>query len=109
MGCARAPASLLVVDEAEADDEVELPVLELEPEPEPDVVDDPELLPLVPLVLPPLDVVLLLLVPLPKVPLVAPVPEVVPVEGEATGTKVEFKAAEGVYVGVPAGTVATAG
>ena len=105
-------------EEPEAD-EVAVPVLELEPEP--DVVDEPERLPLV---VEPVDVPLLLLLlpldtvplvlesePLLTVPLVAPEPDVVPVEGEATGTRVELAAtgAEGMKVGVPAGLVATAG
>ena len=115
MGWARAPASLLAVDEAEPEaDVVELPVLELEPL---DVVDEPELLPLVeeeppdvPLVLPPVDEVPLVLEPEPTlvVPLVGVRP--VPAEGEATGMRVLLTmTAVGVYVGVPAGLVATAG
>jgi len=36
-------------------------------------------------------------------------PDPTPVEGETTGTRVELTAAGGVYVGVPAGLVATAG
>lgn len=114
MGCARAPASLLAEVEDEAADDVELPVLLLEPDP-PDVVDEPELLPLVlgplevPLVLLPPDVVPLVLEPLPTVPLVELEPDPTPVEGETTGTRVELTAAGGVYVGVPAGLVATAG
>ncbi len=103
MGCARAPASLLADVDDEADDEVELPVFELEPDP--DVVDEPEPLPLVveppvvppvvPLVLLPPDVVPLVLEPPEVVPLVvplvvAPEPDVVPVEGDATGTRVEL-------------------
>jgi hypothetical protein len=117
MGCARAPASLLAEVEGEAEDDVELPVLLLEPDP-PDVVDEPELLPLVlepleplvvPLVLLPPDVVPLVLEPLPTVPLVELEPDPTPVEGEATGTRVELTAAGGVYVGVPAGLVAAAG
>ena len=97
MGWARAPASLLEVVEAEPDaDEVEVPVLELEP---PDVVEEPELLPLleepleVPLELVPLDIVPLVLVPPPIVLLVTPAGDVVPVDGEATGTRVELTAA----------------
>lgn len=120
MGCARAPASPLAVVEAEAEDDVELPVLLLEPDPDPpEVVDEPELLPLVPeplvpeplvvpLVLLPPDVVPFVLEPLPTVPLVELEPDPTPV-GATTGTRVELTTAAGMSVGVPAGLVATAG
>lgn len=115
MGCARAPASLLADVEDGDEDDVALPVLLLEPDP-PDVVDEPELLPLVleppvvPLVLLPPDVVPLVLEPLPTVPLVELEPGPTPVEGATTGMRVVLlTAAGGVYVGVPAGLVATAG
>ncbi len=104
MGWARAPASLLALVEAEPDaDEVGEPVLELEP---PDVVEEPELLPLVEELLPlveellevpfelvPLDIVSFVLVPLPVVLLVTGAGDVMPVDGEATATRVELTAA----------------
>ena len=103
----------MALDEAEPEaDEVGLPVLELEP---PDVVDEPELLPLVeepldvPLVLPPADEVPLVPEPVPEVPFVGGV-RPVPAEGEATGMRVLLApTGVGVYVGVPAGLVAAAG
>lgn len=98
MGWARAPASLLALVEAEPDaDEVGEPVLELEP---PDVVEEPELLPPlveelleVPFELVPLDIVPFVLVPLPVVLLVTGAGDVMPVDGEATATRVELTAA----------------